>query len=218
MIRALLLDLDDTLLDERASSAAGFEALWAAYPGPAGETADQALARWRALSSVQWKRFETGELTFQGQRRARVRRWLGTELADEAADRVWAVYQGAYEAAWRPVAGSLGFLDRTRRLPRLLVTNGERDYQRHKIAVTGLKLFEGRMVTPADAGAWKPDPAIFRFAFDRLAAEVQGLQPREVMMVGDDLLRDIEPARTLGFAVWHADPGRSPLDRFPDLG
>ncbi|HVF71256.1 MAG TPA: HAD family hydrolase [Chthoniobacterales bacterium] len=42
-------------------------------------------------------------------------------------------------------------------------------------------------------GLFKPDPAIYRFAVDKL-----GREPAEIMMVGDSFERDIEPAKEIG--------------------
>lgn len=210
-IRALLLDLDDTLLDEQRASRAGFDALVEAFSRAETESREDGLARWRALSSTHWRRFESGHTTFQEQRRARVRDFLATEFDDDQADLTWEVYRTAYEAAWSLVPGGQTFLDKTASLPRVLVTNGDRAQQAFKLFRTGLSAQLSHIVTPADAGAWKPDHRIFLHAFRLLKAQVPGLQADEVLMVGDDLQRDIEPANALGmqtFRVVTGDPSR----------
>jgi len=52
------------------------------------------------------------------------------------------------------------------------------------------------VVLPCEAGAAKPDPAILLAALARL-----GCEPRSAVAVGDDPLRDLEPARRLGLAA-----------------
>lgn len=52
------------------------------------------------------------------------------------------------------------------------------------------------VVLPSDAGAAKPDPALLRFALERL-----GCAPRDALCVGDDPERDLAPARALGMAA-----------------
>lgn len=209
-IRALLLDLDDTLLDDRSAAQAGFEALAAAFPPlDPQESHPVALARWRTLSDLHWSRYEAGEWTFQEQRRARIREFLGKPLDDDQADLTWEVYRTAYEAAWRVFPEAREFLEKTARIPKILVTNGDRAQQHLKLARTGLAAWFLRIVTPEDAGAWKPDARIFLHAKTLLDAEVPELLPEEVLAIGDDSFRDLEPARALGMEGIQVVPGDS---------
>lgn len=213
MIRALLLDLDDTLLDDRAASRAAFEGFAAAYPLPAGgQSLEERYQRWRALSGVHWRRFEAGEIDFREQRRARVRDYLGTGLCDPEADAAYEPYRLAYEAAWRWLPGVDRFLAGTLDLPRVLLTNGDRAAQNRKVDACGLRAEFVEVLTPADAGAWKPDRRIFEAGLAALRRVLPDLEPGEVLMIGDDAARDIEPARALGMAVWSVAPGSSPAD------
>ena len=49
-------------------------------------------------------------------------------------------------------------------------------------------------------GFSKPDPHVFRILTARL--EARGLRPAEILMVGDRLDNDIEPARAHGWLTW----------------
>lgn len=49
-------------------------------------------------------------------------------------------------------------------------------------------------------GFSKPDPHVFRMLTARL--EARGIAPREILMVGDRLDNDIEPARAQGWNTW----------------
>ncbi|MEX1045242.1 MAG: HAD family hydrolase [Chthoniobacterales bacterium] len=53
-------------------------------------------------------------------------------------------------------------------------------------------------------GFSKPDPYFFRILLARLAA--RGLEPGEVLMVGDRADNDIAPARAAGLMTWHLHP------------
>lgn len=58
-------------------------------------------------------------------------------------------------------------------------------------------LFHGSL-SAAEAGAAKPDPALFQLAMDRAGAAVE-----ETLHIGDDPLRDVDAARRIGLhAVW----------------
>lgn len=54
-------------------------------------------------------------------------------------------------------------------------------------------------------GFSKPDPHVFRLLTARL--EARGIQPAEILMVGDRLDNDIKPARAQGWQTWHLTPG-----------
>ena len=79
------------------------------------------------------------------------------------------------------------------------VTNGNADV--HHIGIAHHFDF---VVTPSEAGAAKPDPAIFELALD-----AAGAAPESVVHVGDDPVRDIAGAAALGLrTVWMNPEGR----------
>jgi putative hydrolase of the HAD superfamily len=79
------------------------------------------------------------------------------------------------------------------RYPLVSVTNGNSDLARIGLA----PLFVGSVAALA-FGVAKPDPRIFH-----AAAEVAGVQPHEVLHVGDDVLLDVLAARNAGMqAAW----------------
>jgi putative hydrolase of the HAD superfamily len=93
-----------------------------------------------------------------------------------------------------PYADVAPVLGRLRRRHRLVaVTNGNAE-----VHATPLRDTFHRALTAAEAGAAKPDPAMFRLAMDWA-----GVGPAETLHVGDDPVRDVEAARRLGIAaVW----------------
>ena len=79
------------------------------------------------------------------------------------------------------------------------ITNGNADV--HRIGIGHHFDF---VVTPAEAGAAKPDPAIFE-----LALNAAGAPPGSVVHVGDDPVRDVAGAAALGLrTVWMNPEGR----------
>jgi HAD superfamily hydrolase (TIGR01509 family) len=50
-------------------------------------------------------------------------------------------------------------------------------------------------------GFSKPDPGVFQFLTQRLAAH--GVKPEEILMIGDRLDNDIAPAQAAGWQTWH---------------
>lgn len=79
------------------------------------------------------------------------------------------------------------------RVPLVALTNGNADIGR-----VGLGDYFDVALTAADVGAAKPDPAMFRVACAEL-----NIRPGDLMHVGDDPLRDVHAARSIGArAVW----------------
>jgi FMN phosphatase YigB (HAD superfamily) len=69
----------------------------------------------------------------------------------------------------------------------------------------GLELFERDLCFwSVDHGFSKPDPHVFQILAARLAE--LGISAHEILMVGDHLENDIEPARAQGWQTWHLNP------------
>ena len=83
------------------------------------------------------------------------------------------------------------------RYPTVLVTNF---YGNMPVVLKefGLDSCFGHIIESAVVGLRKPDPALFAKGVEAL-----GLEPFEVVVIGDSYRKDIHPARTLGCkAVW----------------
>ncbi|MDN5746266.1 MAG: HAD family hydrolase, partial [Nocardioidaceae bacterium] len=104
-LQALLLDLDDTLVDHRGAAERGLRA-WLTGLGLAQTplALEEHVERWFTLEARHYERAQRGEISYLDQRRARIRAFLpGWDLADDAlADDVFAGFLGCYQAAWRP--------------------------------------------------------------------------------------------------------------------
>jgi len=78
-----------------------------------------------------------------------------------------------------------------------VVTSGP-EYQRLKLKITGLSKYFDVVVTREDAGTVKPDPKIFL-----LTLEALGVEPSESVMVGDSLWQDVYGGKNVGMtSVW----------------
>ena len=96
-----------------------------------------------------------------------------------------------------------------------LVTNGPSDLQRQKIEASGLGHFFAAIAVSGEIGIGKPDPAIFSAALQDL-----GVEPKDGLMVGDTLARDIAGGRAAGLkTVWlnRRNTVRRPDDVLPDV-
>ncbi|HVB09565.1 MAG TPA: HAD family hydrolase [Bacillota bacterium] len=218
---AVLFDLDETLIHERASTSAAIAAvagpdapeleaalravgppLWAATPTAA--YCDRiGISWWEGLAGPFGPSPDAGLAALhEVAPRYRVDVWtaalrrLGRE--DGAAADLAAAF--AADRLRRHVCypDAVATLERLRGRVRLgLVTNGAPDYQGLKLDGCGLRPYFDTIVISGELGFGKPDPGVFRVALERL-----GCAPAQAMMVGDNPARDVAGARAAGiFAV-----------------
>ncbi len=220
MIKALLLDLDGTLVDHAAAAEAALDQALRATAGVRAQDHPRARQRWRELEAAAMDSYLRGELTFAQQRRQRSTALaadlgLGTWDAGQA-DRWFAGYLRHYEDAWRAYPDVIPALDALEGLELGVLTNGDAGQQREKLDRTGLA---GRLPTlfaSSEAGAAKPDPKIFHYACGRL-----GREPYEVAYVGDRRETDALAATNAGLlGIWLDRGGNGDirtLEALPEL-
>jgi putative hydrolase of the HAD superfamily len=199
-IRAVVWDVDDTLFDYTTADRVGMRAHLAAEGLLDGfETVEQAIARWREITDVQWGRYAAGEVSFEGQRRDRVRVFLGEELSDDEADAWFQRYLGHYEAAWALFPDVLPALDALAASHRhAVLSNSSTRVQEHKLRTLGVRDRFETVLCAAELGVSKPDARAFRAACDAL-----GLAPHQVAYVGDHPEIDGRGAAEAGLlSVW----------------
>lgn len=158
-IRAVVWDVDDTLFDYKGADRVGMGLHLAAEGLLEGYTSvEQAITRWRAVTDAQWARFSAGEFDFQGQRRERVRVFLGEELTDAAADAWFQRYIAHYETAWALFPDVLPALDALAASHRhAVLSNSSIHVQDHKLRVLGVHDRFEVILCAAELGVSKPE-------------------------------------------------------------
>jgi len=197
-VRAVLFDLDGTLMDHDAAREAAVAELLAG---------DRALAEeWRRLEAIHYDEYVAGRISFVEQRRRRVRGIHAATLRerpdDDACDAWFVAYLERYRAGWvafDDVLPALGTLAEVLPDVRLgIITNGEGEPQRAKLAAIGLTERFPLFVASAEVGMRKPDPEIFLHACEQL-----GVAPEHAAHVGDRLDLDAQGAAAAGLrGVW----------------
>lgn len=199
-IRAVIWDVDDTLFDYTTADRKGMrvhltaEGLLDAY-----DSVEQALVRWRQITDVQWARFSAGEVTFEGQRRDRVRVFLGEELTDAEADAWFQRYLNHYETVWTLFPDVLPALDALAASHRHgVLSNSSIEVQDRKLRVLGVHDRFEVILCAAELGVSKPEAGAFLAACDALE-----LAPHQVAYVGDHPEIDGRGAADAGLlSVW----------------
>lgn len=207
-MKALLLDLDGTLLDHRAAADTAIAA-WCATLLPAERHPTDLAARWAALEERHVSRAERGEISWQQQRRDRLRDLfvlleLEAAAQDEELDAHFAQFLTHYESSWTPyddVAAAFASWQEAG-VRKAVLTNGVGEQQWKKLRALAVDGDVEFVVALDDLGVGKPDPRVYAEACRRF-----GRPPDEVVYVGDDVARDAVGATAAGLTgVW--------LDRF----
>jgi putative hydrolase of the HAD superfamily len=233
-IRAVLFDLDDTLVVEEAAVEAAFTAACERACGADAEAMKEAVRRrsrelWRASPTITycraigissweglWGSFAGGDPNLKA-----LREWVPSYRRDawaaaleeqglcdhDLADDLAAAFQREMRSrrvAFPDVEPALDDLSASRRLA--VLTNGAPDLQREKMEGAGLDRYFEAVVISGDLGFGKPDPRIFAVALDALGASAG-----EAAMVGDSINRDVRAAQRAGLrGVWLNRFGRDP--------
>lgn len=199
-IRAVIWDVDDTLFDYTTADREGMRSHLAAEGLLTGhETPEQALLRWRQVTDAQWARFAAGEVSFEGQRRDRVRVFLGERLSDTEADAWFARYLTHYETAWALFPDVLPVLDALAASHRhAVLSNSSIHVQDRKLRVLGVHDRFEVILCAAELGMSKPEAGAFHAVCDALE-----LAPPQVAYVGDHPQIDGRGAADAGLlSVW----------------
>jgi putative hydrolase of the HAD superfamily len=201
-VKALLLDLDDTLLDYSG----GVDLCWEHACVTAAPAVEQARLLEVLADTRRW--FWSDPVRHRRERVDMLRAW--TRIAAAALERcggdpgLAAALAEAYAARRRAVMrlfpDALDLLERLRArdVPLGLVTNGDAGQQRDKIERYGLARFFDVIVVEGEFGAGKPDELVYRAALDGL-----DVPPTDAWMVGDHLEFDVAGPQRLGVqGVW----------------
>jgi putative hydrolase of the HAD superfamily len=200
---ALLLDVDDTIVDTRAAMVhAGAAAMLALWPERLDAHRDMAV-RYYDDPDGWFPRYASGEVGFEQMRAGRlaeVARAYGAALGSEAGPVFEAAYAPAFRSAQRlfpDVPRLLAAADELG-LPVALLTNSAAAPTRLKLEALALADRFEVVVTTDTLGFGKPDPRVYREACRRLGVDADG-----TVCLGDNLDWDVLGARSAGLrALW----------------
>lgn len=201
---ALLLDVDDTLVDTRAAMVeAGTAAVAALWPDAGAEAHHRGGLLFHGDPGGYFNRFVAGELSFDAMRAARVAAMqdeLGLARLDHLAERFEQAYAPAYATCLRAFADVRPALDALAAAGVRVgaVTNSDSAATAHKLELTRLAGDFALVVTTDSLGFGKPDPRVFEHACALLGSE-----PAQTVYAGDHLEIDALGAAAAGLTgVW----------------
>lgn len=199
-VRAVVFDLDDTLLNWRQAEAAAIGDLARDHFVAAGIAEARVHATYAEVMALNIASYKaTGRWWFVAERLGLLSQRLGTHetlLGDTLAAH-FRSHVGSHLALLPGAVEALAAA-RRRGARTAILTNGPGNVQRPKVEQFGLAEHVDFVGITGEIGHWKPSPQAFLHVLARL-----GVAPGEAAMVGDSLDFDIEPARRLGMrTVW----------------
>ena len=196
-VRAVGFDLDGTLFDHRGSATDGVRVF---LQNLGADPSVRALDLWFAAEDAEFEHWRAGRISFQEQRRRRLRSVLtalNVEFDDEptALDLLFEQYLREYRQAWRPFPDAIDVLLslRARGLRLGLLTNGNEEQQLTKLEVIGLTEHFDVVCISEAIGVQKPDVGAF-YSLARLL----DVEPRQCLFIGDNPEHDIDGATETG--------------------
>jgi putative hydrolase of the HAD superfamily len=209
---AILLDLDDTILDDNSAVETCWRQACAFYCSELGAVdPDLLYAAVRERGEWFWsdaERHRVGRLDLDAARAEVVRlglAQLGMARHDVAAS-IAGAYARARDAALQPLPEAIPTVRwlRDQGSKLALITNGAGSAQRRKIVQFGLAPLFDCILIEGEVGFGKPDRRIYLRALREL-----GVEAADAWMVGDHLDFDVAAPKDLGlFAIWIDKAGR----------
>lgn len=202
-IKAILFDLDDTLLNSKKSeynAICEFKKLFTEF-----DMIDnmQFFERWHIITMKAYEAYLSKEISFENMRKLRMKNlflyFTSKVLSDNEAQKIFDIYFNLYEKNWILFDDTIHTLEKLKDSYKLaIVTNGDSELQRKKIDNIGVKKYFSEIIISSEVGVSKPDKEIFRIACKRLKVE-----PEECVMIGDKFKVDIKGAIRSGMkAIW----------------
>jgi putative hydrolase of the HAD superfamily len=197
----IFFDIDETLIDQRRAEVVAARHFLRVYGHLLPPCSVAAFCwRWRALREAHAPAFFAGRVSYQEQRRRRVRElFAGDALLDDAeADRRFALFLRHYRRGWRLFEDVRPCLDSLAGHELGIISNGSSEQQRRKLRRTGIRWHFGTVVISEEVGAAKPSAAICRTACRRARC-----RPADAVYVGDRLDTDVRASQEVGMrAIW----------------
>ena len=191
MIRAVFLDIDDTLLSFRGYVKASMREGFRLFGLP--EYTEEMYFVFERENGALWRMLERGELTFaelQNVRWNRVFAALGMQADGHAFEEY---FRAQLCTSAIPEDGAMELLQSLApRCTLCAASNGPYEQQRSRLRLAGMERYFDHFFISERLGAQKPGAEFFSRSFQELhSSGLQDLRPEETVMVGDSETSDM---------------------------
>ena len=204
MVKTVLLDLDDTILDFRRAEAG---AIRRTLEGEGVTVTDALLERYHVINKHHWELLEEGKITRDQVKRLRFEQLFGELGLPCDSQRICRAYEENLSQGHFFIPGAEALLKALApRYNLYIASNGGAWVQNARLDAAGIrKYFKGQFISE-EMGANKPSPAFFEACF----AAIPGFERETAVMVGDSLTSDIRGGQNVGIRTIWFNPSRKP--------
>lgn len=205
MIKVILWDIDDTLLDFHAAEREAIKKLFVQFGF--GECTDDMLSGYSSINRSYWKRLELGELTKPQVLIGRFKEFFESEGLDiRCAEAFNEAYQVSLGDTIVFMDDSYNIIDSLRgKVKQYAVSNGTVIAQTKKLRLSGLgELMDGIFLSE-QLGVEKPNTEFF----DKVFEQIGQVDKSEILIVGDSLSSDIKGGNNAGIKTCWYNPAKA---------
>lgn len=202
--RIFLFDLDDTLLDFRASEQRSFATTMHSLGLTVG--LDGVFTQYQAINTALWRQFEAGTVSKDFLKVERFRKTFAASGLDLDPDEASRLYLDSLSHTVVLIDGAVALCRTLAGIGEIgIITNGVEHIQQQRIASSGLREHISFVATSEACGFAKPDVRFFDFA----ARMARSFAKDEAILIGDRLDADILGANHYGIESCWFNPGRA---------
>ena len=197
MIKNLLFDLDDTILDFKKAESVALQntlRMLGMEPEP------HILSRYSEINQEQWKLLELGQITRDELKPRRYRLLFEEFGLDCSSKQAAEVYEQQLGIGHYFIDGAEEALQRLSKSYRVyIVSNGTAVVQHSRIESSGIEKYISGLFISQEVGFNKPNPEFF----NRVFSSISDFSGDETVIIGDSLSADIKGGIAAGITtVW----------------
>lgn len=204
MIRFVLLDLDDTILDFHRAEA---EAVSKTFLRLGIEPSEEIVRRYSEVNASHWRMLERGEITRPQVLTGRFRQLFSEIGADCDPEQTQQIYEAYLSQGHYFIPGAEQLLeDLYGNYLLYLVSNGNAAVQEGRLKSAGISYYFEEIFISELIGADKPSKTYF----DRCFARIPDFDPRKAILIGDSPTSDILGGINAGVKTCWFNPQHRP--------
>ena len=204
MVKTILLDLDDTILDFKRAEAAAIGRTLRAF---GLDDSPEVLKRYHEINKRHWELLEEGKLTRTQVLTRRFDQLFGEFGMECDSAAIWKSYEKNLSEGHWFIDGAPELLEAIApKYDLYLASNGAAKVQHPRLDDSGIRRYFKGLFISEEMGADKPSKAYFDMCF----AAIPGFDPHKAVMVGDSLTSDIRGGRNAGIRTCWFNPHHNP--------
>ncbi|MCG8683946.1 MAG: HAD family hydrolase [Desulfobacterales bacterium] len=210
----LFFDIDNTLLDnDTAESLAAISIYNQNQQLQEFYSEDEFSNIWNETAEKLKQKYRDGKFNFQRLCQGIVKEVFKNTCNEQETETIISEYLTAYEENWQLYYDVLPMLDRYKDIPKGIISNGDKELQRHKLRKTGIDHYFSTVVISGDIEIFKPDPRIFLHAVEKA-----GMEPSQCWYIGDQEVTDAKAAKDSGLTgVWLNRKMAGKYEKVPEI-